>query len=128
MGTALAAALFLLVAFRHLRFILGGIVFRKLSKMAAVVTFATAALVGVGVGVAPANAAVIGEVEVGPHGPGWGLPTRAELWEGSWGLAWDACRGRYPRTRSVELMGLAGGGLGPAGWSYFTRWNCRDTP
>ena len=44
------------------------------------------------------------------------------------GLTWDACRAQQPGTRSVELMGLAGGGLGPAGWSYFTRWNCRDTP
>lgn len=52
---------------------------------------------------------------------------RSTAWKLLWQDAYDTCRRRFPRTKSVEMTGVVFYGQHPP-YTVRAYWNCRDTP
>ncbi|AYB58142.2 hypothetical protein [Ralstonia solanacearum] len=56
--------------------------------------------------------------------------SRANAWNATWGVAWDACRAQHKDTRSLNMTWHQFGNPSPAGSNkrpVAATWECRDT-
>ena len=88
---------------------------RKKRIVGAAVALAVATGGGIAV-VSTAGAASLGIVKVRAH-------HEADSPRETWGAAWDLCRQKDRRTRSVEHLWTE-----THGWDSYVYWRCRDTP
>lgn len=85
-----------------------------LLRKAAMVALSAVAIGGIALAT-PAQAAELGHVRVDSSDKAWTM---------RWGTGWDACKSRFPATKSIKRQSTSS----PGENQYYSIWRCFDTP